>query len=57
MSDNKDGSDAGNKTAKISQLDKNIHFGPISLDEAKDDGLTVGDLSVVTEAKRKEGRS
>jgi len=34
---------------------KNIHFGPISSDERKDEGLTVGDLSVVTEAKRKQG--
>jgi len=32
---------------------KNIHFGPLGLDEAKDEGLTVGDLSVVTAAKRK----
>ena len=35
---------------------KNIHFGPLGADERKDEGLTVGDLSVVTEAKRK-GRS
>jgi len=34
---------------------KNIHFGPINSDERKDEGLTVGDLSVVTEAKRKQG--
>ena len=32
---------------------KNIHFGPLGTEEAKDEGLTVGDLSVVTEAKRK----
>jgi len=32
---------------------KNIHFGPLGIAEAKDEGLTVGDLSVVTEAKRK----
>jgi hypothetical protein len=32
---------------------KNIHFGPLGIEEAKDEGLTVGDLSVVTEAKRK----
>jgi len=35
---------------------KNIHFGPIAADEAKDEGLTVGDLSVATAAKRKAGR-
>jgi len=33
---------------------KNIHFGPLGTDEAKDEGLTVGDLSVVAEAKRKQ---
>jgi hypothetical protein len=32
---------------------KNIHFGPLGIAEAKDEGLTVGDLSVVTETKRK----
>jgi hypothetical protein len=32
---------------------KNIHFGPLGTEEARDEGLTVGDLSVVTEAKRK----
>jgi predicted secreted protein len=32
---------------------KNIHFGPIGADEKEDEGLTVGDLSVVTAAKRK----
>jgi hypothetical protein len=32
---------------------KNIHFGPLGIAEAKDEGLTVGDLSVVTESKRK----
>ena len=32
---------------------KNIHFGPLGTEEAKDEGLTVGDLSVVAEAKRK----
>ncbi len=36
---------------------KNIHFGLIGADEKQDEGLTVGDLSVVTAAKRKEGRS
>jgi multidrug resistance efflux pump len=36
---------------------KNIHFGPIGADEKEDEGLTVGDLSVVTAAKRKAGRS
>jgi len=35
---------------------KNIHFGAIGADEAQDEGLTVGDLSVVTAAKRKAGR-
>jgi hypothetical protein len=34
---------------------KNIHFGPLGIAEAKDEGLTVGDLSVVAEAKRKQG--
>jgi hypothetical protein len=38
--------------AKMSTY-KNIHFGPLGTDERKDEGLTVGDLSVVTEAKRK----
>jgi hypothetical protein len=33
---------------------KNIHFGPLGTEEAKDEGLTVGDLSVVAEAKRKQ---
>ena len=33
---------------------KNIHFGPLGTGEAKDEGLTVGDLSVVAEAKRKQ---
>ena len=33
---------------------KNIHFGPLGIAEAKDEGLTVGDLSVVAEAKRKQ---
>ena len=33
---------------------KNIHFGSRGADE-KEDGLTVGDLSVVTAAKRKAG--
>jgi len=32
---------------------KNIHVGPIEVDENQDEGLTVGDLSVVTEQKRK----
>ncbi|MDH5482637.1 MAG: hypothetical protein OEY22_07155 [Candidatus Bathyarchaeota archaeon] len=36
---------------------KNIHLGshlgPVGADEGRDDGLTVGDLSVVTEQKRK----
>jgi hypothetical protein len=32
---------------------KNIHFGPLGTGEAKDEELTVGDLSVVTESKRK----
>ena len=38
---------------------KNIRFGsPYAEDESqREDGLTVGDLSVVTEAKRKAGRS
>ena len=37
---------------------KNIRgFGPIGSDEQKNEGLTVGDLSVVTEAKRKAGRA
>jgi len=38
---------------------KNVRFGtPFSGDESqREDGLTVGDLSVVTEAKRKAGRS
>ena len=35
---------------------KNIHFGFIGADEKEDEGLTVGDLSVVTAAKRKAGR-
>jgi hypothetical protein len=35
---------------------KNIHFGLIGADEKDDEGLTVGDLSVVTAAKRKAGR-
>ena len=39
--------------AKMSNY-KNIHFGPLGAEEAKDEGLTVGDLSVVTEAKRKQ---
>jgi hypothetical protein len=34
---------------------KNIRFGPLGTEEAKDVGLTVGDLSVVTEAKRTQG--
>jgi len=33
---------------------KNIHFGSLGADE-KDERLTIGDLSVVTEAKRKAG--
>ena len=32
---------------------KNIRFGPLGTEEVKDEGLTVGDLSVVTETKRK----
>jgi hypothetical protein len=38
---------------------KNVRFGsPYGGDEGqREDGLTVGDLSVVTEAKRKAGRS
>jgi hypothetical protein len=38
---------------------KNVRFGsPYAEDEGqREDGLTVGDLSVVTEAKRKAGRS
>jgi hypothetical protein len=38
---------------------KNVRFGtPFAGDESqREDGLTVGDLSVVTEAKRKAGRS
>ena len=32
---------------------KNIRFGPLGTEETKDEGLTVGDLSVVTESKRK----
>jgi hypothetical protein len=38
---------------------KNVRFGtPYARDEGqREDGLTVGDLSVVTEAKRKAGRS
>jgi hypothetical protein len=38
---------------------KNVRFGtPFAGDEGqREDGLTVGDLSVVTEAKRKAGRS
>jgi hypothetical protein len=38
---------------------KNVRFGsPYAGDEGqREDGLTVGDLSVVTEAKRKAGRS
>ena len=34
---------------------KNIHFGSLGADEKGDVHLTVGDLSVVTEAKRKAG--
>ena len=36
---------------------KNVHFGRAGVDEKEDDGLTVGDLSVVTAAKRKAGRA
>jgi len=34
---------------------KNIHFGSLGADEKGDEHLTVGDLSVVNEAKRKAG--
>lgn len=36
---------------------KNVRFAGIAGGDEREDGLTVGDLSVVTEAKRKAGRS